>query len=139
MSSVKAKFLLFSLLSSLGLNAQTKITFAYDEAGNRVKREIVLTQAQSKQALRAASYSDLVANHQVQISKSSSGNVKVAVPDGSADFDVSVYNVSGQCLFSHNKVHGSVDVDLSRYPNGIYVLAITLGEEKTTWKIMKNN
>lgn len=58
MSSVKAKFLLFSLLSSLGLNAQTKITFAYDEAGNRVKREIVLTQAQSKQAQRAASYFD---------------------------------------------------------------------------------
>lgn len=57
MSSVKAKFLLFSLLSSLGLNAQTKITFAYDEAGNRVKREIVLTQAQSKQAQRTVSYS----------------------------------------------------------------------------------
>lgn len=80
MSSIKTKFLLFSLLSCLGVQAQTKITFAYDEAGNRVKREIVLTQAQGKQAQRAASFSDLVANHQVQISKSSSGNVKVAVP-----------------------------------------------------------
>ena len=57
MSSVKAKFLLFSLLSCLGVQAQTKVAFAYDEAGNRVKREIVLTQAQSKQAQRTVSYS----------------------------------------------------------------------------------
>ena len=46
MNALKTKVLLLSLLScSLGMYAQNKIGFGYDAAGNRIKREIIMSQA----------------------------------------------------------------------------------------------
>lgn len=141
MKKLKTKILLFSLLScSLGMSAQTKVGYSYDAAGNRVKREIVLSRSQSHEAKRSVTYSDMISDHQIQIvPNSKSGKVKVAARDGKSQFDVTVYNVSGQNVLTLKNVRGQTEVDLSSEPNGIYVLVLEIGQEKTTWKIMKNN
>lgn len=137
----KIKYLLFLLLScSLGLNAQTKIGFSYDVAGNRVKRELVLSRSQSQEAKRSFTYSDMLSDHQIQIvPNANSGKVKVVALDGKTQFDVMVYNVSGQNVLVLKNVKGQTEVDLSNQPNGIYVLVLEIGQEKNTWKIMKTN
>lgn len=141
MKKLKTNFLLFSLLScSLGMSAQTKIGYSYDAAGNRVKRELVLSRSQSQEAKRSVAYSDVLVDHQIQIvPNSKSGKVKVAVLDGKLQFSVMVYNVSGQNVQTLKDVRGQAEVDLSNEPNGIYVLVLEVGQEKTTWKIMKTN
>jgi len=141
MKKLKTYVLLFSLLScSLGMSAQTKIGYSYDAAGNRVKREIVLSRPQSQEAKRSVAYSDMISDHQIQIvPNSKSGKVKVAVLDGKSQFNVTVYNVSGQNVLTLKNVRGQTEVDLSSEPNGIYVLILEIGQEKTTWKIMKTN
>ena len=141
MKKLKTNFLLFSLLScSLGMSAQTKIGYSYDAAGNRVKRELVLSRSQSQEAKRSVAYSDVLVDHQIQIvPNSKSGKVKVAALDGKLQFSVMVYNVSGQNVQTLKDVRGQAEVDLSNNPNGIYVLVLEVGQEKTTWKIMKTN
>lgn len=141
MKKLKTNFLLFSLLScSLGMSAQTKIGYSYDAAGNRVKREIVLSRTQGQEAKHAVAYSDMLSEHQIQIvPNSKSGKVKVAALDGKLQFSVMVYNVSGQNVQTLKDVRGQAEVDLSNNPNGIYVLVLEIGQEKTTWKIMKTN
>lgn len=141
MKKLKTYVLLFSLLScSLGMSAQTKIGYSYDAAGNRVKREIVLSRPQSQEAKRSVAYSDMISDHQIQIvPNSKSGKVKVAALDGKSQFNVTVYNVSGQNVLTLKNVRGQTEVDLSSEPNGIYVLILEIGQEKTTWKIMKTN
>lgn len=141
MKKLKTKILLFSLLScSLGMSAQPKVGYSYDAAGNRVKREIALSRTQSQEAKRSVAYSDMISDHQIQIvPNSKSGKVKVAVLDGKSQFNVTVYNVSGQNVLTLKNVRGQTEVDLSNEPNGIYVLVLEIGQEKTTWKIMKTN
>lgn len=141
MKKLKTNFLLFSLLScSLGMSAQTKIGYSYDAAGNRVKRELVLSRSQSQEAKRSVAYSDVLVDHQIQlVPNSKSGKVKVAALDGKLQFSVMVYNVSGQNVQTLKDVRGQAEVDLSNNPNGIYVLVLEIGQEKTTWKIMKTN
>ena len=141
MKNLKTKILLFSLLScSLGISAQTKIGYSYDAAGNRVKREIMLSHAQTQEGKRAVAYSDMISDHQFQIvPDSKNGKVKIAVLDGKSQFNVMVYNVSGQNVLALKDVKGQTEVDLSNEPNGIYVLVLEFGQEKTTWKIMKTN
>lgn len=98
MKKLKTNFLLFSLLScSLGMSAQTKIGYSYDAIGNRVKRELVLSRSQSQEAKRSVAYSDMLSDHQIQIvPHAKSGKVKVSALDSKTQFDVMVYNVSGQ-------------------------------------------
>lgn len=141
MKKLKANILLFSLIScSLGMSAQTKIGYNYDAAGNRVKRELVLSRSQSQESKRSVAYSDVLGDHQIQIvPNSKSGKVKVAALDGKLQFSVMVYNVSGQNVQTLKDVRGQAEVDLSNNPNGIYVLVLEVGQEKTTWKIMKTN
>ena len=90
MKKLKTNILLFSLLScSLGMNAQAKIGYSYDAAGNRVKRELVLSRSQSQEAKRSVAYSDVLGNHQIQIvPNSKSGKVKVAALDGKSQFNI---------------------------------------------------
>lgn len=122
------------------MSAQTKIGYNYDAAGNRVKRELVLSRSQSQEAKRSVAYSDVLVDHQIQIvPNSKSGKVKVAALDGKLQFSVMVYNVSGQNVQTLKDVRGQAEVDLSNNPNGIYVLVLEVGQEKTTWKIMKTN
>lgn len=122
------------------MSTQTKIGYNYDAAGNRVKRELVLSRSQSQEAKRSVAYSDVLVDHQIQIvPNSKSGKVKVAALDGKLQFSVMVYNVSGQNVQTLKDVRGQAEVDLSNNPNGIYVLVLEVGQEKTTWKIMKTN
>lgn len=141
MKKLKTNILLFSLLScSLGMSAQTKMGYCYDAVGNRVKRELVLSRSQSQEAKRSVAYSDMLSDHQIQIVPNSKrGKVKVAALDGKSQFNVMVCNVSGQNVLTLKNVRGQTEVDLSNQPNGIYVLVLEIGQEKTTWKIMKTN
>lgn len=82
----------------------------------------------------------MLSDHQIQIvPHAKSGKVKVSALDGKTQFDVMVYNVSGQNVLALKDVKGQTEVDLSNQPNGIYVLVLEIGQEKTTWKIMKTN
>lgn len=99
MKNLKTKFLLFSLLScSLGISAQTKISYSYDAAGNRVKREILMAKFQSQAKQSRASYSDMVADRQIKISPNpTKGNLRVEVVNGAAfeKGEVEVYSLGG--------------------------------------------
>lgn len=141
MNALKTKILLLSLLScSLGMYAQNKLGYTYDDAGNRVKREIVMSRTQSQVAKRAVAYSDMISDHQFQIiPNTKSGKVKVVALDGKLQFNVLVYNMSGQNVLVLKNVVGQTEVDLSHEPNGVYVLVLAIGQEKATWKIMKTN
>lgn len=141
MKNLKTKFLLFSLLScSLGLSAQTKISYSYDAAGNRVKREIVMSKTQNQAKQTSASFSDMVADRQIKISPNpTKGNLRIEVADGTTveKGEVEVYSLGGIKITSapiYNKV---AVVDISQSANGIYILRVSIDGSSTSWKIIK--
>lgn len=137
----KTIFLWFSFLScSLGLCAQNKIGFSYDESGNRVKREIVMTPSLNKAKSQSASYFDMVSDRQVEISPNpTEGQLRVEILNGdsSMDGEAIVYSSSGAKVATCPISNRASDLDISSCANGIYILRVNIGDSSTSWKIIK--
>lgn len=119
-----------------------KIAFAYDEAGNRIKRELVLTQKSNAPGHSAGvntNFYDSIGDKSVTLSSDGSGNILISI----SDFDVEdmgriiVYTLSGIHVLDQNITDSAVSIDLSSNPSGVYVLSVIVNENQTTWKITK--
>lgn len=140
----------YSLLICLALvpiisSAQVKIGYSYDAAGNRVKREIVMSapKAMARQQTYSSenkSFSDMVRDHSIKIYPNpTDGNLKISI-QGLKETDVcsmDVYTVQGSQVLSENISTNIADVNISNQPAGIYLLKITINDISTTWKIVK--
>ena len=131
------------LLSCMPLSVYArKITFSYDAAGNRVKRELVIPQ--SNKSLRESTdtdqnYYDLVGERTVTISQRSTGLIDITInnlmEDDSARIDV--YSISGMTIVTASVTDMTTTVDLTSYPMGVYILRVTIKGNHTIWKITK--
>ena len=144
---MKKIYLYFSLMLFPAFTfAQSKIGYAYDMAGNRIKREIVMSASPAmanRQSFESQYfYSESLIEHSVKIYPNpTQGNLKVSIP-GLASSDkchMGVYSVQGTQIlaFDVSSESANVDMDINNQPNGVYLLQITINEESTTWKIIK--
>lgn len=132
------------LISSIVSQAQSKLGFAYDEAGNRIKREIELpiTKSLSKGKF-LENYGDFLDNlgkHSLVIHpKSTDGKFKICITglQRSDDCRLYVYSTKGTLLLSSDIHSEEIDVDICNQPQGIYLLQVTINDLSTTWKIIK--
>lgn len=87
--------------SSFGQN----VSYAYDEAGNRVKREIVL-QTRAAEESTNESYSEMLNDRDIRIYPNpTEGQLTVEITgDGACRFDI--YNISGQQVLTTNSGPG---------------------------------
>lgn len=120
--------------SSFGQN----VSYAYDEAGNRVKREIVL-QTRAAEESTNESYSEMLNDRGIRIYPNpTEGQLTVEITgDGACRFDI--YNISGQQVLTTNSGPGRVVLDISSQPKGLYILRVTTengGDSSTTLNIV---
>lgn len=136
MKRVSLFFLL--VMSSLALSAQSKITYAYDAAGNRVRREILFEQSQSKS--QVTTYSDMLDERKIKIYPNpTEGELCVEVL-GELDKNegtVSVYISNGAVVSSVPIKGKTAQLNISSCPNGLYILNVKIGESVLAWKIIK--
>jgi hypothetical protein len=135
---------LFALLPLTSL-AQAKIGYSYDAAGNRVKREIVMSPRramtrQQNQKLENQSFSDMVRDHSIKIYPNpTEGALKISIL-GLKEADVcsiGVYTLQGSQILTEDVTSGNIGIDISNQPAGIYLLKIAINNNSTTWKIIK--
>lgn len=120
--------------SSFGQN----VSYAYDEAGNQVKREIVL-QTRAAEESTNESYSEMLNDRDIRIYPNpTEGQLTVEITgDGACRFDI--YNISGQQVLTTNSGPGRVVLDISSQPKGLYILRVTTengGDSSTTLNIV---
>lgn len=134
---MKTKFLITAaLFIALGAAGAPRIGYAYDQAGNRVKRELVIPR---QAAPRATEYTDPLGDRTVRFSVETDGVVTVSV-EGLVDEDeclIDLFSFTGELLESTRPRTESTDIDLSGHPAGIYVLKVTVNGNATSWKINK--
>lgn len=135
-------FLSAILAVFVAMNAQNRVQFAYDQAGNRVKRELVIThnaRSAKKAASREEAYFEDLGERTVKISSNGSGIIKITVLHMHTEDEgnVAVYSLGGSEVL--NLALSSVEtlVDISDKPKGVYILKVTLNGKVTTWKITK--
>ena len=139
---------LFIILGSLAAGsfsfAQQRVAFSYDAAGNRISRTVITL----SRAMRAASDSleENKVNHTLYACKvtvypnPTEGEVNLSVSNGKEDAvsDVAVYDVSGTLLKTlQMEGNTSVSIDLSDYPDGIYLIDFHQEESVSYYKIIK--
>lgn len=142
---MKKIFLCFSfMLFPVFTFAQSKIGYAYDMAGNRIKREIVISASRAmakKQSFESQDfYSERLREHSVKIYPNpTQGNLRVSISGlGNSDkCHLGVYSIQGTQILAFDVNSDNANVDISNQPNGVYLLQITINGKSTTWKIIQ--
>ena len=145
------KILLKTTLVFIGLTfiiqtnfSQNKVTYAYDAAGNRTNRTIVM---QSKSMAQPAEQrenipglSEIVAGISVNIYPNpTEGKIRVDIknlPDGETA-NLNLYNVSGHLIVSKKNVASSTEINIHGHHKGVYILKVIAGKQQKEWKIIK--
>lgn len=127
------------LLASLTSSAQS-ITYSYDAAGNRVSRGVTVSRMrkQEKKTLNLADGNDLEGKVRL-MGDSRTGSVTVEIIGHRTGdrCEVCLYALSGENLLQLQLSEPSVTLSLGAYPDGIYIVSVTLNGESEAWKITK--
>ncbi len=130
------------VLINLPFNMEGRITYAYDAAGNRIKREIVINPSKIAPGISSGvneNFYDSIGEKSVTITSNGSGIFQISINNLNAEDtgNVSVYSISGITIMNEVITEGVLNIDISSSPNGIYILSVTINENQTTWKITK--
>jgi uncharacterized protein YcfL len=131
------------LLVSCDANAQNKVSYGYDDAGNRISRIIVMEEpvlSAAETEGEATVYSEVLAKLQIKIYPNpTQGLLRIEIdnlpPNVSAR--IALYQLSGKLVTLQQNVTHSTEMNITGQPAGIYLLKIIAGEEQTEWKIIK--
>lgn len=129
---------LFFVLFTLSLSAQKKVMYAYDAAGNRIKKEILFEQSQSKSQVVA--YSDMLDEKEIKIYPNpTEGELRVEIFNELKKTEgiVTVHGNNGAMIYTTPIINGSASLDISSCPNGLYILHVKIGDSVSSWKIIK--
>lgn len=129
---------LFFVMFSLSLSAQKKVMYAYDAAGNRIKKEILFEQSQSKSQVVA--YSDMLDEKEIKIYPNpTEGELRVEIFNELKKTEgiVTVHGNNGAMIYTTPIINGFASLDISSCPNGLYILHVKIGDCVSSWKIIK--
>lgn len=139
------QFILFSFtfLLALNLNAQQKLSYAYDDAGNREGRTIVLEPRSASDPVNTIDsifFEETLDEKQVRIYPNpveTQMTIKISGYTPSMQGEYSLYNITG-IMVAKRRITGEITlVDMGRQPKGIYILHIILNGQPTAWRVIK--
>ena len=145
------KFTVFLLLSLFTLScfAQGNLSrsYDYDAAGNRILRSTIefrCATANLDNTVGSVSdfnqnpyYEELIGNTGIKVFPNPThGLVTLQLEQPVDKGYYQLFGMAGQ-LLSEGSITTTVTLDLSGYQTGVYMLTITLNDEKVTWKIIK--
>jgi len=139
------KFIMFLILISFATisEAQT-IVFTYDDAGNRVEREIIFQKSSKANLDTASSFikpvSEMMGKMKITIYPNPTKgqlSVEVANMPINVSGEIRIYNITGNLIYYQKTLESSNTFDFSIYSTGIYVLYIKVGQNESKWKIIK--
>lgn len=133
----------FILFSGLPVRAQQGLSYAYDAAGNRTGRTIVLgTRVAGGDEAQTGSefFEEVLAEKPVKIYPNPVQyelTISITGYEASMQGEYSLFNLGGSMLARRKITGETTRVDMSLFSKGIYILNIQLKGRPTRWKIIK--
>lgn len=131
--------LIISILFLLPLivSSQTIVNYTYDAAGNRIKREIVMSRSIEN---TEKPLTETLSRKSISIYPNpTAGLLKISISgwETTDKCKFTIFSLKG-ALIQEIQVSSSVtEIDLSDESDGMYLLNIELNESKSAWKIIK--
>lgn len=115
---------------------QKKIHYTYDNAGNRIKRVLVVVSQNKPES--PTTMTSLYRDEGVEI-KQEGNTLKVGISDWNENDNarLSVLDYSGKQWLSELVSSTTSYLDVSRMPNGLYILRLDRNGHTETWKLIK--
>jgi len=136
-------FVLFMTFSLSGFSQQI-VSYAYDNAGNRISRKVIdLTTpnpARVKKGADPAPVVEQLGERKITVFPNpTKGSLAVEIVGGDEkdELSISLFNATGQQLLSKPVQAGTTPINMSTYPKAYYVLRVQAGEKATEFKIIK--
>ncbi len=131
--------------------AGQSIHYSYDASGNRILRTIVISGGRqaisASDTLREMQFEDLIGNMKVLIYPNPTKEsllIEIHQLQDDPPHQImrtraiaSIYSVSGILLMNFSLSNNSVNIDLSGYPDGVYLLKIATDNQSGGWRIVK--
>lgn len=139
---MKRIFIILLLLPVAWLMPAQRMNYVYDNAGNRIRRVIVLEQPQraKKEAQTPEYYTETMGDKTIKLYPNpvtTSLTITITgyekVPEGS----YVLFDTQGKVLLNRSLASANFSIDMSEYRAGNYVLRIAIEGETTTWKVIK--
>lgn len=138
---LKHTFLLcFLSIPCLCVNSQV-IRFTYDDAGNRIRREVVSIQeinvGTEDEILQKYVNSNRLSREVTIRPDQDRDIIHVDFKDKTVpvDYKISLFSISGLLAFESQSDAHVNNINLSDLPNGIYILVLNCNSESSAWKI----
>lgn len=128
-----------------GYSQTTKYDYDYDLSGNRIERIIDLSKSASVENTASSvtdvqSISETLAGQTITIYPNpTKGKLKVSIRGfNESKAALQVFNMQGSMVFNKHVSGSTTEIDLSKHPAGMYIMKVTIGENTTDWKIIKD-
>ncbi|MFN8437067.1 MAG: T9SS type A sorting domain-containing protein [Cytophagales bacterium] len=119
--------------------AQQYISFTYDAAGNRIKRELVLGTFRKSQTDSLA-VADELGKSKFQVFPNPTQSVINIVMNDKENIeekDYALISISGNVINKFSSKDNRIQFDLSTQPAGVYLLKISNSTENVVWRVVK--
>lgn len=118
-----------------------KISFAYDDAGNRVQRTIVASspsKARGNESAGTPYYRDSLGDKDIKLHYGNDGNVLVEfIGHDWEKRSIGLYTIDGVVVETFMTEEATATIHCADHPGGIYIITISDGTDETSWKIIK--
>ncbi len=113
------------------------LSYAYDNSGNRVAREIVVNTTKAPMKIAGQTVSELLSQKEVRV-HTEIGRLSVEIPSyETGDIgSITVHSVSGMTVAHMDLCDAVTVIDMSGNPAGVYLMEINLNGCKSVWKVM---
>lgn len=148
---LKRTFALFLLVvAGICLHAQSPVPveISYDAAGNRIIRKVLLLSKSSgskgygeTEADKISYYTDWMKTVQIKIYPNPTfGKVYVDMCGFESNTQKTIHVLDSKGIMIYEKTcdEPMVEVDLSAFPAGYYIVELIADDERTGWKVIKN-
>lgn len=135
--------LLYTVVSLLQLPAQNMVSYAYDQAGNRISRRIVplySSPSHAKKNEQPIPVEEQLGERTIRIYPNPTKGalaVEIAGGDEKDELRIILYNADGKQLQNKKVEPGTTPINMSTYPGAYYILRVMTGEKATEFKIIK--
>ena len=138
--------LIFLLLVaiSLSVSGQSIVSYAYDNAGNRLSRKVVLLTSNpthvKKDTIAPSPVEEQLGDRKLAVYPNpTKGELKIDITGGNNkdEIRIQLFSAQGIQLQSRKAALGTTPIDMTLYPPGWYILQVKAGDKVTELKIIK--
>ena len=130
--------LVFMLMFQLHGECQN-IRFSYDDAGNRIKREIIQVEEvneQDKEMQKFLKGDRIDKNISVTANKYTDAiHIDIKDENFAGPYDIDIYDIAGYKVLGTKAATNIYDADISHLTDGIYIVVVTYQGKTNAWKI----